>query len=104
MDVEVVWEGFVGFEDGLVATASRVGFVVALPRELDERKAIPLPIVAFGLSLGGSVPGRCVCPAQGQAPLEPRALLGGRYADRGLGLDEELPAQGRRERAAVGWA
>ena len=33
-----------------------------------------------------------------------RALLGRRHADRGLGLDEELPAEGRQRRAALGRA
>ena len=34
-------------------------------------------------------------PAEGEASAVERSLLGGRHADRGVGIDQELPAQGR---------
>ena len=40
-------------------------------------------------------------PPVSEAALVRRALLGRRYADRGVGLSEELPRQGRSRRAAV---
>ena len=41
-------------------------------------------------------------PGAGPAAPEPRALLGRRHADRGVGIAEELPPEGRRRRAAAG--
>ena len=44
----------------------------------------------------GEVPARGAGPAEGEAAAVERPLLGGWHADRGLGLDQELPPQGRR--------
>ena len=48
----------------------------------------------------GQVPARRARAAEGRGAAVGRALLGRRHADPGLGLDEELPAEGRQRRAA----
>ena len=54
------------------------------------------PGSAAGRRDRGEVPARCPCSATGEAAVVVGSLLGGRDADRGLGLDQELPPQGRR--------
>ena len=46
------------------------------------------------------VPGRDAGRSAGQGAAVGRAFLGRRHADRGLGVDEELPPEGRQRRAA----
>ena len=58
------------------------------------------PRPAAGGRHRGQVPERGAGPAAGEAAAVARALLGRRHADRGLGVDEELPAEGRLGRAA----
>ena len=47
------------------------------------------------------VPGRGAGAAAGEAAAQHGSFLGRRHADRGLGVDEELPAEGRLGRAAA---
>ena len=63
----------------------------------DHSTFLEEPRPAAGRRDRGQVPGRGAGAAEGQAAAVERALLGGRHADRGLGLDEELPPQGRQD-------
>ena len=58
------------------------------------------PRPAAGRRHRGEVPGRGAGAAAGEEAAVDRALLGRRHADRGLGVDEELQAEGRLGRAA----
>ena len=49
----------------------------------------------------GQVPGGGAQPRAGSTAAEPRALLGRRHADRGVGVDEDLRAEGRERRPAT---
>ena len=60
----------------------------------------PEPRPAAGGGRGARVPGGAAGADGGQAAAVERALLGRWHADRGLGVDEELPAEGRLGRAA----
>ena len=60
------------------------------------------PRPAAGRRHRGEVPGGGAGAAAGEEASVDRALLGRRHADRGLGVDEELQAEGRLGRAAGG--
>ena len=57
------------------------------------------PRPAAGGRHRGEVPGRGAGAAAGEAAAVERALLGRRHADRGVGVDEELQAEGARRRS-----
>ena len=58
------------------------------------------PRPAAGGRHRGEVSRRCAAAAEGEDAAVERALLGRRYADRGLGVDKQLQAPGRGGRAA----
>ena len=60
----------------------------------DHSELLEEPRPAAGGRDRGEVPGRGAGPAEGEASAVERSLLGGRHALGGVGIDQELPAQG----------